>query len=526
MKNPLPVLIVGAGPTGLLLACELARFNIPFRIIDKKAGRTEASNATWVQARTLELLDQLGIVQRFLKVGHPCRCVNLYTEGKPLVTLPLDQIDSAYPFILMLPQSEIEKLLIDYLTELKQSIEWSVELVEMKQAANQVISTIKLADGTLETITSDWLVACDGANSTVREKSGIVFPGEDITEQFVVADATINSFMSTDEIHMFFDEATLFAASPMGKNRYRIAANIHQSHPRKTFYEKEVIEMVQERGHGAYYVTDISWISPFWIHGKIAKQMRYDSIFLAGDAAHIHAPLGGQGMNTGMQDVHNLAWKLALVIAGNAGPALLDSYEVERFPIIEDVVAQTEKFTKMALFDKDFLKKLRAFSLQLQQDTHLVKQMNSLLSQTGIHYLQSPIIKYDEKIDATCPQPGTRAPDTLVQQATHLYDYLRHLQHTVLIFTGHTPDKELTHIKELRRWLQQTYSRIAKIYVVASEKLKQIEDIILDAELSLHSRYQVKGPAIFIIRPDHYIGYYSESLEQAAIEEFFTKYID
>ncbi len=526
MSNQLPVLIVGAGPTGLLMACELARHGIAFRIIDKKPEHTSASNATWIQTRTIELLDQIGLAPRFLKTGHPCKAINLYVDGKSLATIPLNGIDSTYPFILMLPQSETEKLLIERLAELKAKVEWSSELIDMKQEGTIVQSTVKLPDGKTETITSNWLIAADGANSIIRAKCKIFFPGEDLTEQFVVADAHIDSFTTKNEIHLFFDEGTLFAASPMGGNKYRIAANLHLDHPRQTFYEKEVVDLVQERGHGAYYVKDVSWISPFWIHGKVAEQLRHHSIFLMGDAAHTHSPAGGQGMNAGLQDAYNLAWKLALVIKNKANPLLLDSYQSERHPVVSEIVNQTEHFTKMALFDKSFLTNLRKFSQHiLQDDKELINKTSAMISQTAIQYQDSPVIDYDNSNNRLIA-PGKRAPDVAIDQSTRLYDYLRNTYHNVLLFTGTTENNlALSNIKQLQEWLNQLHPDLIKTHVITNKKLNDIDDTIFDASGIIHQSYGITNPTLLIIRPDNYIAYCSENLEYIYIERFFQRYL-
>ena len=360
LSNNLPVLIVGAGPTGLMMAAILARYGINFRIIDKKSERTPGSNATWIQTRTLELFDQLGVLDKFLKVGHRCDAINFYEDGKHLSQLSLKNIESIYPFILTLPQNKTEELLEEYLKGFNCGVERSVELIDIKYDSDIVTSTLKNTDGYADIVKSNWLIACDGANSLVREKCGFHFPGEDLTEQFIVADATIDfSYLSKDEMHFFFDPGTVLTAFPLGSNRYRLAGNLHFELPRKSFYDVEVIEMVQERAHGNYYVSDVSWVSSFWIHGKASESMRKGPIFLAGDAAHIHSPAGGQGMNIGLQDAYNLAWKLALVIKAKAKLSLLETYHIERYPVIYESVEQNEFYTKLALFDKDFLAKLK-----------------------------------------------------------------------------------------------------------------------------------------------------------------------
>jgi 2-polyprenyl-6-methoxyphenol hydroxylase-like FAD-dependent oxidoreductase len=528
MSNRLPVLIVGAGPTGLMMACELARHGIPCRIIDKKTERTLSSNATWIQTRTIEIFDQIGIADRFLEIGHPCDAINLYADGKHLVKMPLNHINSVYPFILMLPQSDTERLLNERLEEFNCKVERPLELIDIQCDDNGVVSKIQHPDGHTETVMSDYLIACDGANSLSREKCGFHFSGEDLSEQFVVADAQIDfSYMPKGEIHLFFDQGTIFAAFPLGADKYRVAANLHLDAPRKFFTEREVIELVQERAHGKYYVTNVAWVSPFWIHGKIVKNMRKSPIFLAGDAAHIHSPAGGQGMNTGLQDAYNLAWKLALVINNKAKPLLLDTYHSERYPVVKKVVDQNEHFTKMALFDNEFLIKLNTFSQKLSQDTvRFSKEISMGITQLDIQYQNSPVIDYQDKIGQEAPLQGSRAPDIAIDQSRKLYDYFHNTQHNVLIFTGLSISKNnLIKIQELKKWLDETYSNLVKTHIVATDRQTELDDIIFDDNNTLHEGYSVKNPSVYIIRPDSYIAYCSNVLDSHPMDTFFKKYL-
>src|SRR5579885_81469 len=458
MNNYLPVLIVGAGPTGLMAACELARHGIPFRIIDKKAEPTLASNASWIQTRTIELFDLAGLSSRFLRISQNCKAINLYSRGEQIVKIPLDLIKSTYPFVTMLPQSDTENLLISRLSEFGKQVERELELVDIQQQDNKVVSTIKRPNGRQEEIISHWLIACDGANSTVRNKCKIYFPGEDLREQFIVADAEIDSLTSKNEIHMFFDQNTVFFAFPLGGNRYRISANLNMRYPRKIFSEVEIIELAQERAHGAYYVKKVAWISPFWIHSKVVSNLRDGSIFLAGDAAHTLSPASGQGMNTGLQDAINLAWKLALVINGKAVPSLLDTYQEERHPVISDVVDLNEKYTKFALFDNDSQKKLLKFSKQLAHDDGKVSdKIASYITQINICYRHSSIVDFTGKINANGPQQGERAPDVNITRSKRLYDFLRNTKHNVMIFAGLNGMKNISEtVFQLMQWLTQS----------------------------------------------------------------------
>lgn len=526
MKH-VPVMIVGAGPTGLMMACELARHGVSFRIIDKNKEPSTGTNATWIQTRTIEIFDQMGIADQLIRMSNPCHAINFYLEGKSLVKLPLHEIDSAYPFILMLRQSETEKLLNKRLEELYGKVERALELIDVKQSGDTVISTIRYADGHIEIVYSDWLLACDGANSTVRNQCEIFFPGKDVQEQFIVADAQIESLMSKDEVHLFFDEGSVFAAFPLSEhNHYRITANLHLEHKRSFFTEREIIEMTQERAHGDFYVKNVSWISQFWIHSKIVKHMQDGLIFLLGDAAHIHSPAGGQGMNTGIQDAYNLAWKLALVIKGKAKPSLLKSYHKERYPVVKEIVKQTERYTNMALFDTAFFKTLRNFAKNIKQDTKpLTKKIAMQLTQLNIQYQKSPVIDYDN-VSGESIQQGTRIGDVKIHSSSRLYDYLRNTKHHAFLFAGPLQDQNaLKKILELQKLLNKNYFGVMDAHVVLQEKAADIENLIFDPNGILHEHFKVKHPAIYVIRPDQYIAYCSKNLDFVLVKKFLKKYL-
>ncbi len=529
MTSKTPVLIIGAGPTGLMMACELARHGISFRIIDKKPEPTAYSNATWIQTRTIELLDHIGLIDRFLRNSHSCHAINLYANGEIALQIPLNQIDSTYPFILMLPQHETEKLLNQHLEELHYHVERSAELVKVTQQENLVISTIQHTDGSTEEIASDWLIACDGANSKVRELCQIVFPGQDLPEQFMVADAEMGSCLPSNEIHLFFDAGTIFpekgtilAAFPWGSKQYRITANLYQEHSRQTFTTHEVKDAVHERTYGNYTAESVAWISPFWIHSKVVENMRHGAIFLAGDAAHIHSPLGGQGMNAGLQDAYNLAWKIALVIKNKAKSTLLDSYHLERHPIVSDIVSQTETLTKMALFDPAFIGKLTNFGTHIARQKPLAKNIGMQLTQLSIQYQNSPIINYTTSINTQSPQQGERVPDVTINASSRLFDYLHNTLHNVLLFTG-TTDGNNQKLLTLQTWLNEHFADLVKTHLIAKNKVNNKDDIF-DEHSAIHQAYHISKPTIYIMRPDNYIGYCSQELDSAPIEKFLRQY--
>lgn len=531
--SQLPVLIVGAGPTGLMVACELKRHGIPFRIIDKNTESTKGSNATWIQTRTLEIFDIIGILNHFLKPGHKCEAINFYLKGKEIGKISLTEIDSIYPYILMLPQSKTEQILEQHLLHLGTKVERSSELLTIQETDQGILSTIRQPNQVTENIISDWIIACDGANSTVREKCHIAFPGKNLPEQFMVADAKMSSSLPTNEIHVFFDKGTIFpskrtifAAFPWGEKEYRLTANLYLDSPRQSFTAQEVKEIVSERTYGNYIVENVSWISPFWIHSKFVNQMNHGAIFFAGDAAHIHSPAGGQGMNTGIQDAFNLAWKLALVIKQKANISLLNSYQKERLPIIEDIVTQTDFYTNMFLFDKDFSSKLKEFNHQLSEHPALSRKIAEQLTQIDIRYKKSPIINYSQKPNTGSPQQGERAPNVKINNSKNLYDYLSNSLHYIMIFAGNNPTKEdLNNIKKLQDFIGDKFSDLIKILVITPKPLESIKNIILDPTSSLSNSYKVNCFCTYIIRPDNYIAYFSKGSDASSIGDFLKNYL-
>jgi hypothetical protein len=249
--------------------------------------------------------------------------------------------------------------------------------------------------------------------------------------------------------------------------------------------------------------------------------MRHEAIFLAGDAAHVHSPIGGQGMNAGIQDAYNLAWKLALVIKGKAKQSILDTYQLERYPIVSEIVKQTEDFTKLVLFDNTFLTKLRKISHEISHEDTLTKKISNMISQTSFQYKDSPIIPHYEQLSIHSPKPGQRAPDVIIDHSGRLYDHLRNKQHNILIFADHTTKQ----LKELQQWIAQTYDHLINTHVISREPLSDVENNIVDRKNDIHKHYHVKDHALYILRPDNYIGYCSNKIDQSLIDQYFKNFI-
>lgn len=515
MNESLSVLIIGAGPTGLMMACQLALHGISFRIIDKKPERTQTSNAAVLHTRTLELLDHMGIADRFIKLGVRCKAFRIHgADGQLLAEIPLERVDSRYLFSLFLSQSETERILNEYLEELHGHVERSLELIDVRQENRKMIATVKHADGKLETIESDWLIGCDGYHSTVREKCGILLSGEDLPEEYLVGNFQLESELSQDKGDGFLGKSQLLACFPLGANTYRVVVNLGNQTVSTNISEEEVKQIIHNRSKGIFKVISVAYLSPFWIHSKMVEKMRQGSVFIAGDAAHVHSPAGGQGMNTGMQDAYNLAWKLALVIKGQADPSLLESYQAERYPVIKGIVNRTEIMTKVGLTKNVLWYYLRDFSIKniLGRCDFLQKKAANFFTQLSIHYKQSPIIDYQAAWKWGAPQPGDRAPDVLIESSfRRLYDYLRNPQHHLLLFTGDViKDNELMQMQEILKEIQQNYSKTVNCFIISPKEIPVLTNVLVDRDLSLHKRYGFDRAGLCLIRPDLYIALISK----------------
>ncbi|MCL9682606.1 FAD-dependent monooxygenase [Legionella maioricensis] len=520
------VLIAGAGPSGLMMACELARYGVSYRIIDRKKGRTQTTNAAGIHTRTLEIFHHIGIVDRFLNAGQRWSAFRLYSEDELMARIPFDNIDSFYQFSLLLAQSETEKILNERLEEFKGHVEWQVELIDFKQVKGKVIATVKHADGHTETIESDWLIGCDGIHSIVREKSQISFVGDDIPHEYLVADVQLSGPID-DEADAFLGKKNMLALFPLGKEIYRIVATAEGSEVKKEFTDDEVKQIVERRCGNKFIVTSVLWSSAFWIHSKIADKMRDGSVFIGGDAAHVHSPAGAQGMNTGLQDIYNLAWKLSFVIKGKAKPELLDSYGIERLPVIEEIVNKTESITKAAFLENPLLIKLREVVTKniIGQSDFLQDKFGMQLTQLSIHYEDSPIIHYHTDIKGhTAPKPGERAPDVVINKASErFYDYLRNTQYNLLLFTGHNiNDVQLAKFLDIMQWIEQTYSDTVKVSIVSFTRMADIKNTIIDEQFALHNRYKMEDSGFYLIRPDHYIALCSYKVDKKTLNGFFN----
>ena len=343
------VVIVGAGPTGLALAVTLATADVEFVILDRLAEGANTSRAAVVHARTLEVLDELGAAESLIARGKPITRFTVRDRSRRLLTLPFDGLPTRYPYALMVPQNVTEAVLLDRLRALGHDVRRPHEITGIVQDGDGV--TVTLASG--DVLRAGYVVGADGMHSVVRQASGIGFGGNAYDESFVLADVTMDWSPGSEEVSLTFAPAGLTVVAPLPGDRYRIVATVDDAPaaPDAEFVQR----LLDQRAPGRATVTGLVWSSRFRVHHRVADRFRQDRLFLAGDAAHVHSPAGGQGMNTGIQDGFALGRALAT--------DRLDDYDARRRPIAEKVVAFADRMTRIATTHNPVLRGARNIAL-------------------------------------------------------------------------------------------------------------------------------------------------------------------
>jgi 2-polyprenyl-6-methoxyphenol hydroxylase-like FAD-dependent oxidoreductase len=345
------VAIVGAGPTGLALAVTLARAGIEFVIVDRLAEGANTSRAAVVHARTLEVLDELGASEELIARGVPVTRFAVRDGSRRLLTVPFDALPTPHPYALMVPQNETEAVLLARLRELGGEVHRPYEVASVVQDEDGV--TLTMSTGA--TLRAGYAVGADGMHSAVREASGIGFTGSAYAESFVLADVSMDWTPGPDEVSLTFGAAGLTVVAPLPGGHYRIVATVDDAPPTPDLAYLQ--GLLDERAPGRAKITALAWSSRFRVHHRVADHYRAGRLLLAGDAAHVHSPAGGQGMNTGIQDGYALG--------GAFATGELDSYEVQRRPIAQRVVAFTDRMTRIATTRSNTVRRLRNIALPL-----------------------------------------------------------------------------------------------------------------------------------------------------------------
>jgi len=511
------VLIVGAGPTGLMLANQLVRRDLRTLIIDRHAGPSLETRALGVQARTLEIYSHLGIVDRALELGKRGTGGNIWADGQHRARVALSDAGdkvTPYPYLLVLGQDDNERIMGEHLGELGGSVQWSTELLSLTQQDGYVSAVLKMPDGSQRQIQAAWVAGCDGARSMVRESTGITFAGAAYEHVFFVADVEMTGTMVADEVNVYLFKNGFHLLFPMrGRDHWRIAGILPRSlrdNPELKF--DAVIPVLRSEAGEGFSIKSCTWFSTYRIHHRRAVRFRDRRCFLLGDAAHIHSPVGAQGMNTGLQDAYNLAWKLALVVKNRAKPELLDSYEQERLPVAQALLNGTDRAFRLVVSDNWFagmlrtkiLSRVAAFAANRKA---VQRKAFRTISQTGIRYRRSTLSKSFGAFPDTAPQAGDRFPWLRLKLTAggSVEDLFQKLSDThfnlILIGQPALPESVLG------------FGDFLRVHAIPG-------DAGNDRELQ---RTQIPQPSFFLIRPDGYIGLCGASLDVAGTRDYLLR---
>ena len=519
-------LVVGAGPVGLTMANELARHGVRCRIIDQAPERSRTSKALAIFPRTLEILETMGLADQFLRAGHRLHGLSIQRGSERLAGIEFSSVNSPFPFALSLPQAETERLLIEQLATRQIEVERGVSLTNLEQGNDTVRVSLRYPDGREETVETPWLLGCDGAHSTTRHALGLDFEGAQYDESFLLADVRLDGPLSPDRAHLFLGGDGLLGWFPFGADRWRMVASIApetrvQALPEVTL--EEVQTLSDRRAPGGLQLSDPVWMARFHISHRMVAQLRKLRVFLLGDAAHIHSPAGGQGMNTGIQDSFNLAWKLALVVKGAAPAQILASYDQERRPVAREVLNLTDRITRVATAQHSVVQSVRDFLLPVVGGLDLVgDKVAERMSGLRVRYRDSTLV---ENRGAGRPKAGDRAPDAELRTgengARRIFELLREPRHVLLIFLGLTSESEAvlpSLSSALTSWPEDVLDRY-RIVRGWSDRPAELRDLTGAA----HAAYGLAKGGLVLIRPDGYIGYRSDDLDGAKLHTYLTR---
>jgi 2-polyprenyl-6-methoxyphenol hydroxylase-like FAD-dependent oxidoreductase len=424
------VLVVGAGPTGLTLAIQLLSRGVRTRVIDKDPALPKLSRAIGIQPRTLETLDIMGLADQLIANGHRTTGVSVYLDGRRQVGIDMTYADSDYAFMLHLPQHRTEQVLRTRLAQLGGKLESGVELVRFVQDAGAVTTTLRDGDGRDEQVTTAFLAGCDGSHSKVRHILGAPFVGQPYPFDWLLADAQLDGVQTSDHVHVYWGAGgQALGLIPIDGRLWRVSAPVAGDRQGAPPTLAEIQGLVDARGPGRVIVRDPETLHTFRCQIRSTDAYRTGRVFLAGDAAHIHAPTGAQGMNLGINDAANLAWKLAHVVLGQAPDSLLDSYGAERHPVTQRVMTFTDNMVKFATEPSRAKRSLRRARMPLLQLPEVQCRLANRMAQLSIAYPDSQLSRGGRV--RGLPHPGERMPNIRMADGRTLRESLRDGYHVL-----------------------------------------------------------------------------------------------
>jgi len=521
-KNETEVLVVGAGPTGLMMACQLAIHNIRFRIIDKTEDHTTQSRAMVLQARSLEIFDQMGIAQRAIEIGQIADGFGAFFHSKSPVKISLRGISESsthFPFLLMLEQAKTEKLLSDFLMSQGHFVERKSTFISFEENEQGIISIIKNTDGIEEKIYTKYIIGCDGTHSQVREQMNLPFIGSTYPQSLFVLDCKLDITLPENEFYFSFNGKYITGLFPLKEGRYRILGTVpDELEGSDTITFNDIKKGFEKRVPVDISLRDPEWISMYHAHHQYAPAFKKGNCFIAGDAAHIHSPIGGQGMNTGLQDAYNLAWKLSLVIKGKAPELLLNTYTEERLVVAKKIVRTTD--TIFYFVSRQKIRKYITpvlwfvFSQLMSKRQFFRKFIFRTVSEIGIQYRKSPLSQNASfgDFDSDAPKPGDRLPFLIYKnkngEKLNIQDRVKGKTFHLFIFSKDNLFSDIG-------FLTKEYEDILTAETIPFSNETEI----------IFKTLSIANNGYYLIRPDLYIAYRSSKNDYKQLKKYLSRFL-
>jgi len=518
------VLIAGAGPAGLMMACQLVSHNISFRIIDKKASPAIHSGALIIHARTLEILDQMGLAEKAIEKGIIARSINIRFNSKKIEHIDISKLGdglSRFPFLLMLEQWQTENLLKEFLKGKGHLVESKTELLTFTNEDELVTSQIKTPDGKIELIKSRFLIGADGNNSLVRKQLNIPFHGNTYKPRLFITDCDARLPLTGQEIFFSFTKGYAAGFFPLTGNRWRTDGLIHVIQEKLDAGFEDVKKFFASKIDSGIELNNPQWFSVFRSHSRCASYFRQKQCFLVGDAAHIHSPVGAQGMNTGLQDSYNLAWKLAFYIHGKASETLLYTYEEERRPVALKIIRNTD-LAYSFMTSGSFLARLSRLRLvplllplfltRFKKNAGMQNNIFKAISGTGIRYgsnLSTGLSSVN--FPAHAPKPGERLPYLeyeIDKKPINTYDNLNSAHYHLLVFGKPVLPEPFQKV------IDENCDKISVKTISKESGTKHLFDT-----------FGIKNEGCYLIRPDLYIAWRGHEFDAIDFGSYLQKHL-
>jgi len=564
------VLVVGAGPTGLALACELRRRGVACVVVDERDGPppVRESRALAVHAATLEAFHRMGVADRMRAEGRAAHGIAVYRGASRLVDfrLALAPDETRFPYVLILPQSRTERILLERLEELGGGVEWRTRLSSFQADIDGATVVLKKNGADREShVRAGWLIGCDGARSAVRHGLGLAFEGREYPERFLLADVELSWGLSPDEVSVVLTPEGAMIAVPLPEEgRWRLidATGASDADEPRAILDR-FRELVGPISGVGGTLGEASWTSSFVLHRRAVDRYRAGRCFVVGDAAHLHSPAGGQGMNTGVQDAVNLAWKLAMTLRGEGTPALLESYDAERRPVGVRVLKGTDWATRLIAARNPLARAARDAALaSLGKVDAVRRRISREVAELTVSYRESPIVadgragRFVAAVQegatgfnasqafAGGPRAGDRMPDPPLSQSdpeTGLPMRLSDVvfrdeaeseaagRHVLLVFQGTKPESGAFRVDFLVEDFVPPHlaSRVRPILVEPRVPFEASPawrgERLADPANALHRRFGAEGACVYLIRPDGFIGYRARPLDPMGFREYVKR---